>query len=91
MQYDVSKQYVRLDCTTPLEVVWDLLEKQWNLEPPKLIISVIGGAKRLMMKPRLMSTLKRGLINTLTAAGENTPLHRHTVENIQLTQFMTLS
>jgi SLOG in TRPM len=71
----VAKQYVRLDHTTDVGVVWDLLEKQWNLEPPKLIISVIGGAKRLKMKPRLLSTFKRGLISTVTAAGENTPFH----------------
>jgi hypothetical protein len=42
------------------------------LEPPKLIVSVTGGAKRLMMKPRLMSSFKRGLINTVTAAGDHT-------------------
>jgi hypothetical protein len=62
---------VRLDYKTPVETIWELMEKHWNLEPPKLIVSVTGGAKRLVMKPRLMSTFKRGLINTVTAAGDD--------------------
>ena len=43
----------------------------WKMEPPKLIISVTGGAKRFFMKNRLKDSFNRGLINAATSTGQS--------------------
>ena len=49
---------------------WELITKHWQLEEPKMIISVTGGARRFYMKPRQMKSVKRGLMKAATAAGQ---------------------
>ena len=48
---------------TKLEDVMKLLfsKNMWNLTPPKLIISVTGGAT-LNLKPRLKDSFRKGLV-----------------------------
>ncbi len=36
--------------------------ERWNLEIPNLVISVTGGAKSFVLKPRLKEVFRRGLI-----------------------------
>jgi len=49
---------------------WKLITNQWQLEEPKMIISVTGGARRFYMKQRLLKSFKRGLMKAATATGE---------------------
>ena len=65
-------QYVRLDSQTPMDVVWTLLSDYWHMPPPKLIVSVTGGAKSFFMKSRLKTSFKRGLVNAATSSGRHT-------------------
>lgn len=49
---------------------WKLITNQWQLEEPKMIISVTGGARRFYMKQRLLRSFKRGLMKAAIASGE---------------------
>lgn len=44
-QHPYKAQYVKLDFTSEPEDILTLFERLWELEPPKLIISVHGGHK----------------------------------------------
>jgi len=48
---------------------WEIVTNYWQLEEPKMIISVTGGARRFYMKQRLLKSFKRGLMKAATAAG----------------------
>jgi len=48
---------------------WEIITNYWQLEEPKMIISVTGGARRFYMKQRLLKSFKRGLMKAATAAG----------------------
>lgn len=63
-------KYIRISDDTKPEVVWEILTKHWNLEIPKLLISVTGGARRFDMKPRLRQRVMRGLMKASTSTGE---------------------
>ena len=69
MTWPFLLQYIRVDIETDLETCWTLLSDYWLMPPPKLIISVTGGAKRFFMKARLKSSFKRGLVNAATSTG----------------------
>ncbi|XP_064629774.1 transient receptor potential cation channel subfamily M member-like 2 [Lineus longissimus] len=61
-----SKQkcpYIRITPDTPPEVVFKIMSEYWCLPPPKLLISVTGGAKQFHLKKRLNTVFKRGLID----------------------------
>ena len=62
-------KYVRVDYTTPSEKIWKLMETQWKMPAPKLIISIAGGLRTIFVKPRLLTSFKRGLIAAVTSAG----------------------
>jgi len=60
---------------------WKLITNRWQLDEPKMIISVTGGARRFYMKQRLLKSFKRGLMKAAVAAGEHCTrqLERYTV------------
>ncbi|KAI0235841.1 hypothetical protein LSAT2_013614 [Lamellibrachia satsuma] len=62
-------QYVRVDHKTDMDVMMKLLKKCWDMEAPNLLISVTGGAKNFMMRPRLKEMFRRGLINVAKSTG----------------------
>ena len=55
-------QYVRLSHNTDVSVILKLMLEGWDLEIPNLVISVTGGAKSFVLKPRLKEVFRRGLI-----------------------------
>jgi len=58
-------------CTDPaVGKAWELITNYWQLDEPKMIISVTGGARRFYMKQRLLKSFKRGLMKAATAAGQ---------------------
>jgi SLOG in TRPM len=52
-----------------LRNLWKLMEESWRMKPPRLIISVTGGAQKFFMKRRLLTGFKRGLMKVATTAG----------------------
>ncbi|ODN05967.1 Transient receptor potential cation channel trpm [Orchesella cincta] len=54
--------YVRLSYDTNPELVLQLMTYVWNVEPPKLIISVRGGSTNFEMSTRLGKIFQTGLI-----------------------------
>ncbi|CAL1535901.1 unnamed protein product [Lymnaea stagnalis] len=61
--------YARICYETEAIVVWDLMIKYWKMPPPRLLISVTGGAKKFKLKPRLSSFLKQGLVGSAVKTG----------------------
>jgi hypothetical protein len=49
--------------------VWNLMKDCWKMPPPRLIVSVTGGAQNFFMKRRLLTGFKRGLMKVATTAG----------------------
>ena len=43
--------------------------REWNLEIPNLVISVTGGAKSFVLKPRLKEVFRRGLMKAANSTG----------------------
>ena len=60
--------------------------ERWNLEIPNLVISVTGGAKSFVLKPRLKEVFRRGLIKAAksTSAWIITGLNSVTIKIIIL-------
>ena len=56
-----SFQFIRLPETTAPSSVWNLLRETWNLDLPKLIISVVGGKDNFKFPRRLQEHFKNGL------------------------------
>ena len=61
---------------------WKLITSRWQLDEPKMIISVTGGARRFYMKQRLLKSFKRGLMKAAIAAGEQCRLHCSPYKNV---------
>ncbi|CAF4602097.1 unnamed protein product [Rotaria sp. Silwood1] len=55
--------YVRLDIETQLTTVTKLLFEVWKIPEPKLIMSIIGGAKYFKLNDRLESNVIKGIMN----------------------------
>ncbi|KAK7469456.1 hypothetical protein BaRGS_00036522, partial [Batillaria attramentaria] len=54
-------KYVRVHADTDMATMEELLLNVWKLTPPKLVISVTGGAKDFHLKKRLKEAFRRGL------------------------------
>ncbi|KAM8857100.1 transient receptor potential cation channel subfamily M member 2-like [Synchiropus picturatus] len=62
-------KYVRVSADSSTEVLFQLLTEQWNLPPPKLLISVTGGAKNFSLRSSLKTIFHRGLIKVTQITG----------------------
>uniref|UniRef100_A0A3B3XCU5 TRPM SLOG domain-containing protein n=1 Tax=Poecilia mexicana TaxID=48701 RepID=A0A3B3XCU5_9TELE len=76
--------YVRVSADTEATVLYKLLTEQWELSPPKLVISVTGGAKNFYLKSHLKKVFYRGLMKIaqttgawLITGGTNVGVMRH--------------
>lgn len=63
-------QYVRVSSDTPPRVIYHLMTQHWGLDPPNLLISVTGGAKNFVMKPRLKNIFRQGLVKVAQTTGK---------------------
>ncbi|XP_078692315.1 transient receptor potential cation channel subfamily M member-like 2 isoform X4 [Branchiostoma floridae x Branchiostoma belcheri] len=68
--YTQRSPYIRVgkDTVHP-EALWELMTKHWQLEPPNLLISVTGGAKKFLLKERLKNIFKIGLVKASQSTG----------------------
>ncbi|XP_074622988.1 transient receptor potential cation channel subfamily M member-like 2 isoform X1 [Acropora palmata] len=82
--------YVRLSHNTDVSVILKLMLEGWDLEIPNLVISVTGGAKSFVLKPRLKEVFRRGLIKAakstsawIITGGTNTGVMKHVGEAVR--------
>lgn len=82
--------YVRLSHDTDVQLILKLMLERWDLEIPNLVISVTGGAKSFVLKPRLKEVFRRGLIKAakstsawIITGGTNTGVMKHVGEAVK--------
>lgn len=73
-------QYVRVSSDTPPRVIYHLMTQHWGLDAPNLLISVTGGAKNFVMKPRLKNIFRQGLVKVAQTTGKG-PRNNKTTES----------
>ncbi|XP_035695369.1 uncharacterized protein LOC118429100 [Branchiostoma floridae] len=69
--YTQRSPYIRVSLNVRPEALWELMTKHWQLEPPNLLISVTGGAKKFLLKERLKNIFKIGLVKASQSTGES--------------------
>ncbi|KAK9497367.1 hypothetical protein O3M35_004699 [Rhynocoris fuscipes] len=62
-------QYVRLAYDTRPEHILQLFTREWNLELPKLLITVQGGKANFELQPKLKKILRKGLLKAAKTTG----------------------
>ncbi|XP_053929922.1 transient receptor potential cation channel subfamily M member 2 isoform X3 [Cuculus canorus] len=62
-------KYVRVSSDTPPRIIYHLMTQHWGLDAPNLLISVTGGAKNFIMKPRLKNIFRQGLVKVAQTTG----------------------
>ncbi|NXL42087.1 TRPM7 protein, partial [Podilymbus podiceps] len=62
-------EYVRLSYDTKPEAILQLMLKEWQMELPKLVISVHGGMQKFELHPRIKQLLGKGLIKAAVTTG----------------------
>ncbi|XP_017773710.1 PREDICTED: transient receptor potential cation channel trpm isoform X3 [Nicrophorus vespilloides] len=67
--YSTKAQYVRLAHDTRPERLLQLFTREWNLEPPKLLITVQGGKANFELQPKLKKVLRSGLLKAANTTG----------------------
>ncbi|ELT97529.1 hypothetical protein CAPTEDRAFT_120255, partial [Capitella teleta] len=77
-------QYVRVAHDTRPQELLQLLQSQWGLELPKLVISVQGGIANFEMQPKLKRVFRKGLLRAakttgawIISGGTNTGVMKH--------------
>ncbi|XP_025915144.1 transient receptor potential cation channel subfamily M member 1 isoform X1 [Apteryx rowi] len=61
--------YIRVSYDTKPDTLLHLMVKDWQLELPKLLISVHGGLQNFEMQPKLKQVFGKGLIKAATTTG----------------------
>ena len=59
------RQFIRISDDTDAEDVLRLLQEEWKLDLPKLVISVAGGGKNFFMHPKLKDLFRQGMLKVL--------------------------
>ncbi|CAH1364764.1 unnamed protein product [Tenebrio molitor] len=62
-------QYIRVAHDTKPEHLMQLITKEWNLELPKLLISIQGGKANFELPPKLKKVLRKGLLKAARSTG----------------------
>ncbi|XP_055470153.1 transient receptor potential cation channel subfamily M member 6 [Psammomys obesus] len=62
-------KYVRTSCDTEPDHLLHLMLKEWNMELPKLVISVHGGLQNFKMSSKIKETFSQGLVKAAETTG----------------------
>ncbi|XP_018432207.1 PREDICTED: transient receptor potential cation channel subfamily M member 7 [Nanorana parkeri] len=62
-------KYARLSYDTRPETILQLMLKEWQMELPKLVISVHGGMQKFELHPRIKQLIGKGLIKAAVTTG----------------------
>lgn len=65
----VHLQYVRVSYDTKPDLLLHLMTKEWQLDLPKLLISVHGGLQNFELQPKLKQVFGKGLIKAAMTTG----------------------
>uniref|UniRef100_A0ACB8ERP2 Transient receptor putative cation channel sub M member 3 n=1 Tax=Sphaerodactylus townsendi TaxID=933632 RepID=A0ACB8ERP2_9SAUR len=82
--------YVRVSFDTKPDLLLHLMTKEWQLELPKLLISVHGGLQNFELQPKLKQVFGKGLIKAamttgawIFTGGVNTGVIRHVGDSLK--------
>ncbi|XP_043920309.1 transient receptor potential cation channel subfamily M member 3 isoform X3 [Protopterus annectens] len=82
--------YVRVSYDTKPDLLLHLMTKEWQLELPKLLISVHGGLQNFELQPKLKQVFGKGLIKAamttgawIFTGGVNTGVIRHVGDSLK--------
>ncbi|XP_059613216.1 transient receptor potential cation channel trpm isoform X3 [Phlebotomus argentipes] len=67
--HPTKAQYVRLSYDTRPELLVQLFTREWNLELPKLLITVQGGKANFELQPKLKKEIRKGLLKAARTTG----------------------
>uniref|UniRef100_H3C578 non-specific serine/threonine protein kinase n=1 Tax=Tetraodon nigroviridis TaxID=99883 RepID=H3C578_TETNG len=62
-------KYVRLAVDTRAELLLQLMLKEWQMERPKLLLSVQGASENFTLAPKVMQAFSRGLMAAALSTG----------------------
>lgn len=89
-------QYVRLSHDSRPESVLRLMLKEWNMELPKILISVHGGVQNFELHPRIKQLVGKGLIKAavttgawILTGGVNTGMQNVSLLNVSCEEFFS--
>ncbi|XP_043932306.1 transient receptor potential cation channel subfamily M member 7 [Protopterus annectens] len=64
-----STLYLRLSYSTKPELILRLMLKEWQMELPKLVISVHGGMQKFELHPKIKQVVGKGLVQAALTTG----------------------
>ena len=64
-----SIQFARLDISTPLEKVENLLLNAWNIPKARFIVSIVGGMEYVRLTDRLQTNFINGIVEIAQKSG----------------------
>uniref|UniRef100_A0A1Y1MC38 Transient receptor potential cation channel trpm n=2 Tax=Photinus pyralis TaxID=7054 RepID=A0A1Y1MC38_PHOPY len=67
--HPTKAQYARVSYDTRPELLLQLFTREWNLEAPKLLITVQGGKANFELQPKLKKVLRKGLLKAAKTTG----------------------
>ncbi|XP_077004556.1 transient receptor potential cation channel subfamily M member 6 [Tamandua tetradactyla] len=68
-EHTYHSKYIRTSYDTKLDHLSHLMLREWNMELPKLVISVHGGIQNFKMPPNLKEIFSQGLIKAAETTG----------------------
>ncbi|KAI5640133.1 hypothetical protein NE865_07390 [Phthorimaea operculella] len=89
--HPTKAQYVRLSHDTRPDLIVQLLTREWQLDRPKLLITIQGGKANFDLQPKLKKVLRKGLLKAakttgawIFTGGTNTGVTRQVGDALQL-------
>ncbi|KAJ8401541.1 hypothetical protein AAFF_G00378580 [Aldrovandia affinis] len=62
-------KYLRLSCDSRADQVLELMLREWQMDLPKLVLSVHGGKDNFHLPPKVRETFSKGLIRAAESTG----------------------
>lgn len=63
--------FIRCDIETEPQILTQFVFETWKIKPPRLIMSIVGGAKYFKLNERLEREFIKGIIQAALKAGKN--------------------
>ncbi|MEQ2169607.1 Transient receptor putative cation channel subfamily M member 3, partial [Goodea atripinnis] len=62
-------QYVRVGMDSKPEALLQLMLREWQMERPKLLLTVHGGSENFILPPKVKQAFSKGLITAAISTG----------------------
>uniref|UniRef100_A0A8C7YRB9 non-specific serine/threonine protein kinase n=1 Tax=Oryzias sinensis TaxID=183150 RepID=A0A8C7YRB9_9TELE len=66
---DTATRYVRVAVDSKPEALLQLMLREWQMERPKLLLTVQGGTENFVLPPKVMQAFSKGLITAALSTG----------------------